>query len=285
MVPQSYKSRLKITAFSLSLLAFCLAHTSAAQSTAPNGVDSIQAGDLRQKLTYIASEEFNGRGNGTPELNMAAAYIADVFQKSGLQPAGDPGSFYQHFQIYSSILGLNNDVRIHRPGDTDLKLAVRTDFIPEHWSVSGSVTGSLQLIESGSSNTPNLKGKIAVELEDSIVSDDPEFPANAAEERRLEDAGAAAVMILQNASDLGRGSIIGLAENFKEDLPVRLTAMATVSVEYPNIPVVVLSSDVTRQLLAELRKPQSRVSAAITVDVERKLRPTQNVLGLIEGKD
>jgi hypothetical protein len=285
MVPQSYRSRLKIIAFSLSLLAFCLIHTSAAQSTAINGADSIQAGDLRQKLTYIASEKFNGRGNGTPELNMAAAYIADVFQKSGLQPAGDAGSFYQHFEIYSSTLGLNNDVRIHRPGDTDLKLAVRTDFIPEHWSVSGSVTGSLELIESGSSNTPNLKGKIAVELEDSIVSDDPEFPANAAEERRLEDAGAAAVMILQNASDLGRGSIIGLAENFKEDLPVRLTAMATVSVEYPNIPVVVLSSDIAHQLLAELRKPQSRASAAITVDVERNLRPTQNVLGLIEGKD
>jgi Zn-dependent M28 family amino/carboxypeptidase len=236
-------------------------------------------------LSYIASEKFNGRGNGTPELNMAAAYIADVFQKSGLQPAGDAGSFYQHFDIYSSRLGLNNDVRIRRPGDTDLKLTVRTDFVPEQWSASGTVDGPLQLIESGASNRPNLKGKIAVELEDNIVSDDPEFPTNAAEERRLEDAGAAGVMILVNSSTLARARITNLTEDFREDLPVRLTAMATVSMEYPTVPVIVLSPDVSHELLAELRKPLSGITAAITVDVQRKVSATQNVLGLIEGKD
>ena len=285
IVPQSYRSRLSITAFCLSLVTFCLIRTSAAQSTATNGLDAIQAADLRQKLSYIASEKFNGRGNGTPELNMAAAYIADVFQKSGLQPAGGGGSFYQQFDIYSSRLGLNNDVRIHRPGETDLKLAVRTDFIPEQWSVSGTVSAPLQLIESSVLNRPNLKGKIAVELEDNIVSDDPEFPANAAEERRLEDAGAAGVVILLNSSVLARARITNLAEDFREDLPVRLTAMATVSTEYPTVPVIVLSSDVSRELLTELRKPQSRITAAMTVDVQRKISTTQNVLGLIEGKD
>jgi hypothetical protein len=284
-VPQSYRSRLKIAAFCLSLLTLCLVGTSAAQSRAIRGLDSIQAADLRQKVYYVASEKFNGRGNGTPELNMAAAYIADEFKKNGLQPAGDGGSFYQHFDIYSSRLGLNNDVRTHRPGDTDHKLFVRTDFIPELWSVSGTVNGPLQLIEGGASNSSNLKGKIAVELEDNIVADDPEFPARAAEERRLEDAGAAAVMILANTSTLGRARISNLAEDFREDLPVRLTAMATVSSEYPTVPVIVLSSEVSRELLTELRKPQSRITAAVTVDVERKVRPTQNVLGLIEGSD
>jgi Zn-dependent M28 family amino/carboxypeptidase len=284
-VRQSYRSRLPITAFCLSLVIFCLIHTSAAQSTTATGLDSIHAAGLRQKLSYIASEKFNGRGNGTPELNMAAAYIADVFQKSGLHPAGDAGSFYQHFDIYSSHLGLNNDVRIQRPGDTDLKFAVRTDFIPEQWSVSGTVNGPLQLIESGTSDRPSLKGKIAVEFEDNIVSDDPEFPTNAAEERRLEDAGAAGVMIVVNSSVLGRARMTNLAEDFREDLPVRLTAMATVSTDYPTVPVVVLSSDASRELVTELRKPQSRITAAISVDVQRKISPTQNVLGLIEGKD
>jgi Zn-dependent M28 family amino/carboxypeptidase len=284
-VPPSYRSRLKITAFCLSLLAFCLIHASAAQTRVTSGLDSIEAGDLRQKLSYIASEKFKGRGNGTPELTMAAAYIADIFQKNGLQPAGDSGSYYQHFDIYSSHLGSNNDVRIYRPGDTDLKLMVRTDFIPEQWSVSGTVSGPLQLIESGVSNRANLKGKIAVELEDNIVSDDPEFPTDAAEERRLEDAGAAGVVILPNGSTLGRARLTGIAEDFREDLPVRLTTMATVSMEYPTVPTVVLSSDIARELLTELRKPQSRLTATITVDVERKIRPTQNVLGVIEGSD
>ena len=55
--------------------------------------------------------------------------------------------------------------------------------------------------------------------------------------------------------------------------------------DYPTVPVVVLSSDLTRQLISALRKPQANVTAAITVDVERNIRHTQNVLGLIEGSD
>ena len=96
--------------------------------------------DLRQKLAYIAAEKFNGRGNGTPELNMAADYIAGVFQKSGLKPVGDAGTFFQRFDIYSSSLGLKNDLRIQGTGDAELDLKVRADFIPEQWSVSGTVT-------------------------------------------------------------------------------------------------------------------------------------------------
>jgi hypothetical protein len=269
----------------LSLLAFCLIHAGAAQGTAVGGVDSIQAADLREKLSHIASEQFNGRGNGTPELNMAAAYIADIFRESGLQPAGDGGTFFQHFDIYSSHLGMNNDVRIHRTAGMDLNLAVRTDFLPEQWSVSGTASGPLQLIEGGAANVASLKGKVAVELEDNIVSDDPEFPTNAAEERRLQDAGAVAVIMLSSTSNVGRSRLNGLDEDFRDDLPVRLTAMAAVSSEYPTVPAVVVSSDIARELLADLRKPHSPINAAITVEVERKIYPTQNVLGLIEGKD
>jgi len=286
-VLQSYKSRVTLAAaFVSSFLAACLLFTSAAQTPVANGVDSIHAEELRQTLTTIASEKFNGRGNGTAELNMAADYIAGVFQKNGLKPAGDGGSFYQHFDIYSARLGSKNNLQIQGTGDAPLDLKVKTDFIPEQWSVSGTVTGPLQLIEDGAANLSGVKGKIAVEVDDKITSDDPEFPANATEEKRLQDAGATAVIILQSPSDLGRGRLISLAENFRDDLPVRLTTMATLGVpSYPTIPVVVVNADTARHLMPELRKPQARVRAAITVDVERKIYPTQNVVGLIEGSN
>ena len=118
-----------------------------------------------------------------------------------MKPAGNAGSFYQHFDIYSSRLGSKNELRIQGAADADLTLKVRTDFMPEFWSVSGTVAGPLELIEGPGTNKPDLSGKIAVEFEDRIVSDDPEFPLTAGEERRLQNAGAAAVIILQNASD------------------------------------------------------------------------------------
>jgi Zn-dependent M28 family amino/carboxypeptidase len=285
-VVQSYSYPIKLTAFVLSFLAACLLFTTGAQSPAATGVNSIRADELREKVTYLASEQFKGRGNGTYELNLVAEYIAGTFARNGLKAAGNNGGYYQPFDIYSSRLGSKNDVRIQGTGDTDLDLKVRTDFFPEFWSVSGTATGPLQLIEDSRADRSDLKGKIAVEVEDRIASDDPEFPLDASEERRLQDAGATAVMILQSPSVRGRGRLINLAEDFRDDLPVRMTAMATLDVpDYPTIPVLVLSADVGRQLVSALRKPQSHAAATITVDVERDIHHTQNVLGLIEGSN
>ena len=278
--------RLKAPAFILSFVAACLIFTSAAQSPTAPGVDSIRAEELRQKLTYIASEKFKGRGNGTPELNMAAEYIAGNFQRNGLTPAGDSGSFYQRFEIYSSRLGPNNDLRIRGLGETEMNPKTGVDYAPELWSEKGSLNGPLELIEDGKSTLPNLSGKIAVELEDGIVSDDPEFPANATESRRLETAGAIGVIVVQSLSERGRGRVITLTQGFNSDLPVRLVPMfGRGSSDYPQIPVIVLSADVGRQLIAELRKPESSVEVSLTVDVERIVHQTQNVIGLIEGAD
>ena len=282
---QRLLNRFQSTAAFLSFLVICLAFASAAQIPTATGLDSIRSDELRQKVSYIASEKFKGRGNGTAELNMAAEYIADIFEKNGLKPIGNNGSYYQRFEVYSSRLGPGNALRV-RGADATLDLKVRSDFIPELWSGSETVTAPLQLLEDARTELSSAKGKIAVVFEDRVVSDDPEFPANASEGKRLQDAGAVAAIIVQSLSDRSQGRIASLTENFRDDLPVRMTAMAGLDVpDYPQIPIIVLSSDAGRQLLAELRKPQANVTATLTVDVQRKIHVTQNVLGFIEGSD
>src|SRR5437773_10087348 len=62
--------------------------------------------------------------------------------------------------------------------------------------------------------------------------------------------------------------------------------MASIGVpDYPSIAVLVVSAETARHVISPLHKPQSRVTATITVDVERKIHPTQNVLGLIQGSN
>ncbi|MBE9484668.1 MAG: M20/M25/M40 family metallo-hydrolase, partial [Bacteroidetes bacterium] len=46
-------------------------------------------------IKYLASEELKGRGLGTPEIDQAAAYIAQEFEAAGLMPL--KGSYYQKF--------------------------------------------------------------------------------------------------------------------------------------------------------------------------------------------
>jgi hypothetical protein len=45
-----------------------------------------------------------GRGDGTPELDHAANYLAERFRKSGLKPGGDDSTFLQNFTL---VVGAN----------------------------------------------------------------------------------------------------------------------------------------------------------------------------------
>ncbi len=269
-----------------AVLAACLFFTSAAQSPTAAGLNSIKLEELRQKVTTIASEKFKGRGNGTPELNLAAEYIAGIFESNGLKPPAAGGKYYQNFDMYTSALGATNDVRLRPGSPQETRLRVRTDFIPERWSVSGSVNGQMVFVDKKNPPLPPLKGKIAVVLAGTGSTDDPEFPENAALARTLEADGATGVIVVQDPGEVDRNRILILAENFRDDLPTRLTPMGVVdSPEYPNIPVIVVSSSVARDLIPDLRPSQGQVDVAITVDVERRRFKTQNVLGLVEGTD
>lgn len=57
---------------------------------------------LLAHVKYLASEALEGRGLGTPGLDMAADYIAEQFKKAGLQPGGDNGTY---FQIWKEKVG------------------------------------------------------------------------------------------------------------------------------------------------------------------------------------
>ena len=48
----------------------------------------IDARVYLQHIKYLASDELEGRGDGTPGLERAADYIEKNFRASGLEPAG-----------------------------------------------------------------------------------------------------------------------------------------------------------------------------------------------------
>src|SRR6185436_6617466 len=68
-------------------------------------------GDVRQidprayleHIKYLASDELEGRGDGAPGLEKAADYIESKLRATGLEPAGDNGTFFQTFPIVTGI--------------------------------------------------------------------------------------------------------------------------------------------------------------------------------------
>ena len=56
-----------------------------------------------QHIRYLASDDLEGRGDGTPGLEKAAEYIAKSFRESGLEPGGDNGTFFQQFEMITGL--------------------------------------------------------------------------------------------------------------------------------------------------------------------------------------
>src|SRR5262245_16481755 len=64
--------------------------------------DAIQAAELRDFLTFIASDEMEGRDTPSRGLNTTAKFIAMSLSRWGLKPAGDDGTYFQRIRLRRS---------------------------------------------------------------------------------------------------------------------------------------------------------------------------------------
>jgi hypothetical protein len=95
-------------------------------SAGPEGAEaSIAAGDLKEWLSYIASDELQGRAVFSAGLGLAAGYIADHLRQWGVTPAGDAGSYLQTVRVLgvkttshsTVIVQVGNETRTFDDGD------------------------------------------------------------------------------------------------------------------------------------------------------------------------
>ena len=84
---------LLVTALAASTLA---GQRLSADESTPVGVS---ADNLRAHVDYLSRDELTGRDSGEAGLEVAAEYLANHFRRYGLEPAGDGGSYFQHFTV------------------------------------------------------------------------------------------------------------------------------------------------------------------------------------------
>lgn len=86
--------RFAMSAAVLTLLAF-VASPVAQQAAPPSQVTVIDERELREHLSYIASDALEGRATYSEGLGLAAGYIAQHLKQWGVQPGGDNGTYFQ----------------------------------------------------------------------------------------------------------------------------------------------------------------------------------------------
>jgi peptidase M28-like protein len=103
--------RLKPDTTVAAALAMCVAIGLTAAAQAPRQ-PSISRDDLRTWLTYIASDELQGRLVYSEGLGLAGAYIADHLKEWGVKPGGDRGSYFQEVRVLGVRTRSNSSVTV-----------------------------------------------------------------------------------------------------------------------------------------------------------------------------
>src|SRR4029453_1058772 len=79
------------------ILCFMAAGLGAQKPT--GGPKSIEPSELQEWLSYIASDELQGRQIYTEGLGLAAGYITQHLAEWGVKPAGEDGSYFQTVKV------------------------------------------------------------------------------------------------------------------------------------------------------------------------------------------
>ena len=235
---------------------------------------SSEAG-IESHVQYLASDRLEGRRAGTAKADEAAQYLAKQMELSGLEPAGDGGSWFQEFEIQMPP----------QPGDCSLIVNQK------EWQAVGTVqasatavcTGPLVAVEYGlvipshgmdDYQDADVEGSIVLVRRYTMFGPKAD-PAMAAlgnlrkKIRNAQKAGAVGVVIGTHPDDvaLGGDELLDFT-----DVPGRM-----------GIPVLTVPSALFLELENKCKDGQPQ-EAVVSATVLKSTAKTLNVLGKISGK-
>jgi hypothetical protein len=148
---------------------------------------------LTQHVQYLASDSLEGRRTGTKGEVLAMNYIAEQYNKAGIEPKGTNG-YIQEFEINEGKQNTNSVLKVN--GKT---LTINTEYFPLAFSKNGKLNGSpaMALKEKGQPWFLDLKE----ELENNKTN--PHFDVDEFIKKQIDDftkKGASAIFIYNSSS-------------------------------------------------------------------------------------
>ncbi|HKI17705.1 MAG TPA: M28 family metallopeptidase [Isosphaeraceae bacterium] len=90
-------------------------------------LESIKPGQVLDHIKVLASDDFEGRGPGTPGEEKTVAYLTGQFQKMGLKPGNPDGTFFQAVPLVGfQAKKVEGSFRV---GDRAIGLSFLDDFV------------------------------------------------------------------------------------------------------------------------------------------------------------
>lgn len=287
------------------LLLFSLVFSVSAQK--PSDVEK----NLRTHVSYLASEQLEGRRTGERGATNAAGYVANMFAnyklKTGLNQINQKGktvkSYLQSFPYISGIsTGEGNAFSINA---TSLNL--QTDWMPYGFSPNGNV-GTYEIVFAGFGITAaeanyddysglDVRNKTVVIFAGAPDGGNPRSPFARfnvhAKAKIAQEKGATAILIIADESDLKNEKSAQL--NFDQTLGE--TSVPTIIISKKTGASLIGAKDeneltqIQKWLAGKPANAQVRFanlpksSATINVNLVKKQTDAYNVVGIVEGRD
>jgi len=259
-------------------------------------LETITEADFRRRVSILADDSMRGRATPSPELDEVAAWIASEFQRFGLRPGGDNGTFFQRYPIQRTAL------------DSASFVMVMSGNAHGHWSLSrdalmggmlggapprGAVSGNVVLMAGTPPDTArpfgdvNMRGTIVLQV---FRPGGMNLPALI---QKGKEAGVRGWILLNNT--MSAAVFANQVNNaFRPDMQM-VNPQAT-----PGLPVFVVRDSTAAELLtatgqniATLRATTTGTTRALpgaTASFDLRYRVLEeatapNVIGIIEGSD
>jgi hypothetical protein len=249
-------------------------------------------------VKYLASEQLRGRGNGTPELEKAAEFIAGKFAEFGLKPLD--GSYLQAFPVITNAkLGGANHLKLEE-GKHSASIRFPDDFVPIVFSSAGKLHAGVVFAGFGvTAKDANYDDYAGIDAKGKwvlILRHEPQESrrtANAQFSSKLSNAkmhGAAGVLMINDTAlhpnDTDTLSKFGGGEG-DSDLGIPFLQLKADTVR-PWFQQVHKDLDRIETEIDKQMKPQSfafpeTVQADAEVDIQREVKTVHNVIGYLPG--
>jgi hypothetical protein len=273
------------------------------------GAEAITANQLRDYLTFIASDELEGRDTPSRGLNTAAKFIATNLSRWGIKPGGDNGTYFQKIELRRSKI----DVAQTCVDINGQKFWHGKDFLG--FGADGAATGKLVFVGYGyriakknfnAFEGVDVKGKIIVKY-----AGRPEFISDADFTGKMGEDwdgatsygtrnGAVGILLVPDFQSLATWDQTQRTQAGKGSLQVE----KFINPSTPSLPTITLSPRAVLALFQGERMDGIRVMNALasgdsiagfefseakkvsfTFSTTVEKAWTQNVIGILEGSD
>jgi hypothetical protein len=282
------------------------------------GRDRIKTDDLKEWLTYLSSDDLEGRNTYSEGLGLAAGYIAAGLKSWGVKPGGPNGSYFQRVPVRSIRAENRSTIIVEANGETRVFKQGEGVRLPTNVGAKRTFTASdieflgygLSAPDAGHDDyaEKNVKGKVVVFLGQNGPSGLSSQYRRLLGSRARNATGTAGAIATISTTGSGRNRQ-GSRENDSPSAAQGTPQMEFTTVERLDVavPPAVTAQDPFFEFLfnraevgyAELKEkaaagqplpkfPLKNVKITFNLDADYQILRTQytrNVVGIVEGSD